>query len=50
MTVVDWQFLLFACVSIVMLFTLWIVVRDLIDLMCHYRQYTFTNDFDEDGV
>lgn len=52
MTIVDWQFLLFVCVpiGIGVLFTIWFLVQDLIDLVRYYRQGTFTSDFDEDGV
>ena len=52
MTIVDWQFSLFVCVPIVIavLFTIWFVIQDLIDLVRYYRQGTFTNDFDEDDV
>lgn len=52
MTLVDWQFLLFVCVpiGIGVLFTIWFVVQDLIDIVRYYRQDSFTSDFDEDGV
>lgn len=49
MTVVDWQFLLFVCIPIVIAvsFTIWFVVQDLIDIV-RYHQGTLTDYFGED--